>query len=252
MKKTLVIILNYNTPEITDKLFETLKPHEGHFYDLHVIDNGSDEGKGSKYTTIQEKANRFFGGGLNRAFKYFLDNKKKYDSLLFMNSDLVVFGPSYVKTLRQALFSNPGYKIISPALIGDWNGQPPLQMHKHMNSWGATEIREVKYIDFETPMFHEDFILEVKAYDDDLMYGIGQDHISGMICEEHGWKVGVIDWISAFHMWAYTIRSGNAKLNLNTYATVSNEALRDYANKVGITEKLSKSFGWGADYSWDK
>ena len=227
-----------------------MKPYESDIYDLHVIDNGSQ--KKSKYTTIQEKSNRFFGGGLNRAFKYFLDNENQYDSLLFMNSDLVVFGPSYVSTLREALFSNPEYKIISPALVGDWNSQPPLNMHKHMNSWGSTSIRPVKYIDFETPFFHGDFIKHVKKYDDDLIYGIGQDHISGMVCEDMGWKVGVVDWISAFHMWAYTIRSGNAKLNLDTYAQISNEALQSYSEKTGIKERLDESFKWGYHYKWTK
>ncbi len=251
MRKTLVIILNYNTPEITDQLFEMLKQFEEDIYEVQIIDNGSEIKKRSKYTTIQEKTNKYFGGGLNTAFKYFLKNIDKYDSLLFMNSDLVVWGPSYVKTLRKALFDNPEYKIISPSLIGDWNSLKPLIMHKHMASWGSTEIRPTMYVDFESPLFHEDFIKHVKQYSEDLMYGIGNDLISGMICNELGWKVGVVDWITAFHMWAYTIRSGNSDLKLDTFAIVSNKALENYVKRAGLKDKLDASFKWGREYFYD-
>lgn len=249
MKKTLAIILHYNTPEITGNLYATLEPYEGGVYDLVVIDNGSDRDKQFPGPAILKKSNTFYGGGLAAGFDYFRKHRDEYDSLLFMNSDIVVFGPSYVRTLREALFDNPEYKLISPALVGDWNGQPPLNMHKHMNSWGSRTIREVKYVDFETPIFHEDFVNTI-TYPDDLMYGIGQDLISGKLCADRGWKIGVIDWVSAFHMWAYTIRSGNAKLNLDTFAVVSNEALQKYALKAGLVDHVNECFQYGSSYHY--
>jgi hypothetical protein len=249
MKKTLAIILHYNTPEVTEKLYGVLKPHEGTIYDLKVMDNDSDEDKKFEAAEIVNKKNLFFGGGLQTAFDYFRKNNSKYDSLLFLNSDLVVFGPTYVSTLRKALFDNPEYKIISPALVGDWNSIPPLSMHKHMNSWGATSIRPVKYVDFETPLFHGDFVNQIN-YPSDLMFGIGQDHLSGLYCEERGWKIGVIDWMNAFHYWAYTIRSGKAKLNLETFAHVSNQQLFDYVEKHNLMDWLQESFKYGVEYEW--
>ena len=45
MLKTLAVIYNHNLPEMTDKLWEELKPYERDDYDLILIDNGStDEG----------------------------------------------------------------------------------------------------------------------------------------------------------------------------------------------------------------
>ena len=45
MKKTIAFILNYNTPDLTDALYESLSPYMGDLYDLMVLDNNSDESK---------------------------------------------------------------------------------------------------------------------------------------------------------------------------------------------------------------
>ena len=49
--KTLAVIYNHNMPEITDSLWESLKPYERDDYDLILIDNGSRDDRKSKYTT---------------------------------------------------------------------------------------------------------------------------------------------------------------------------------------------------------
>lgn len=251
MKKTLAIILHHNTLDITTRLYNELKPYEGDVYDLIVIDNGSAEDKKFPNAEVVKKKNTFYGGGLREGFLYFREHKKQYDSLLFLNSDLVVFGPTYVRTLRTALFEHSDFKVISPAVCGDWNGNGPLYMHKHMNSWGAREIRAVKYVDFQTPMFHEDFVNEID-YPSDLMYGIGQDLLAGKLCVDRGWKIGVIDWMLAYHMWAYTIRSGNASLKLDTFAQVSNEVLMSYAEKNGLKQHIIECFKYGSEYVYTK
>ena len=58
--KTLVLILHYNTPEMTDSLYESLSPYTGEVYDLFVLDNGSDEGKKSKHPSLETKKNLYF------------------------------------------------------------------------------------------------------------------------------------------------------------------------------------------------
>lgn len=248
--KTLAIILNHNTPDLTNALYEELKPYENDLYDLFVLDNGSsNEGK-SKYSTKELKKNLFFGGALNYAFDWFLKNQKMYDSLLFMNSDIVVHGPQYIKTLRKEMFDH-NLMIVSPCIIGNWVGIAPLKMHKHMNCWGSKKIRLVKYVDFQTPLFHGDFIREVKSFPTELMFGIGQDHLSGLKCEDKSWKIGVIDWCVAYHEWAATIRSGRGPMKLDSFAIVSNQALQSYAKKHNIWEDLEDSFKWGESYEFN-
>ena len=54
MNKSLVAILHFNSTHYTDTLYEMLKPYEeNNNYDLVVIDNGSELGKTSKYTTFK-------------------------------------------------------------------------------------------------------------------------------------------------------------------------------------------------------
>jgi hypothetical protein len=99
-------------------------------------------------------------------------------------------------------------------------------------------------------MFHEDYVNEIN-YPDDLVYGIGQDLIGGKLCTDRGWKIGVIDWMMAYHMWAYTIRSGNAPLNLGTFAQVSNEVLNSYAAANGLTEHILECVRYGNEYVYE-
>ena len=68
--KTLVVIYNHNMPDLTDQLYESLKPYENGLYDTVIIDNGSKpEGK-SKYTTFETESNCYFGGALNLALQF--------------------------------------------------------------------------------------------------------------------------------------------------------------------------------------
>ena len=86
--KTLVAILQYNTYELTDSLYETLKPYEEDIYDLVVIDNGSQTDKISKYTNYTLEENGYYGGGLNAILGLFLESKQ-YDSVMVLNKFLI-------------------------------------------------------------------------------------------------------------------------------------------------------------------
>jgi hypothetical protein len=85
--KTLAVILHYNTVECTDALYRQLKPYEDADYELIVLDNGSAPTCLSRYTTHRLARNGYFGGGLNAAIAMVLECPR-YDSLLFLNSDL--------------------------------------------------------------------------------------------------------------------------------------------------------------------
>ena len=87
--KTLVAILQYNTYELTDSLYETLKPYEEDIYDLVVIDNGSQTDKISKYTNYTLEENGYYGGGLNAILGLFLESKQ-YDSVMVLNNDILL------------------------------------------------------------------------------------------------------------------------------------------------------------------
>ena len=113
--KTLAVILNHNLPDDTNKLYESLKPFEGDEYDLVVVENGCEEDGKSKYSTFTLDKNVYFGGGINVMFQYIIDNKE-YDSLLFLNNDLIIHGYNFVKSLRHEMIDND-FTIVSPTIF---------------------------------------------------------------------------------------------------------------------------------------
>ena len=151
--KILAVILHHNTFEYTNQLYEMLEPEQlSGNYDLVVIDNGSDIGKESKYNTYKLDENVFFGGGLNAAMNFVLDSDE-YDSLLFLNNDLIV-GKNFINVLRlETLLGR--WDILSPCII-----QPEkIQNHwKQMLCWGASVVRNVRWIDLQCPLISKKLI----------------------------------------------------------------------------------------------
>ena len=156
--KTLAVIYNHNMPEITDSLWESLKPYERDDYDLILIDNGSRDDRKSKYTTHETGQNTYFGGALNIALQFFKESGK-YDSLLSLNNDLILQGPNFIKTLRDEMFKGE-YKIVSPCVL-QVNNQCKW---KYMHCWNTNGTRDVKWVDFQAPLLHKDFIDHVQQF----------------------------------------------------------------------------------------
>jgi GT2 family glycosyltransferase len=234
MSKTLAVILHYNTPEMTDRLYEQLKPYEGADYELVVLDNGSPEDGRSKYTNYRCSENVYFGGGLNLAMNILLENPQ-YDSLLFLNSDLIVHGYRFVKTLRKEMFEG-GYKIISPAVI-----QPEKsQCHwPTMHCWNSDVVRDVPWIDFQCPLIHRDLIEKINQFDTDLIFGWGIDVYSGVICNENGWKQGVVDYCPAIHLSNVTVQKNQDNPIIKNYNVYAEQGMVKFFKKI---EKINE---WG-------
>lgn len=236
-KKTLVVILNYNTPELTNRLYEQMYPYGRDCSDVIVLDNGSDESGKSKYQSVNIPDNRYFGGGLNVAFQIILDNKDKYDSLLFMNSDLIVNGYNFVKSLRNILFNGDGYKLLSPAIIQPYKEQCHWPT---MHNWGSNNVRNVDWVDFQCPMIHIDLIEEIHQYDEDLKFGFGNDVYSGVVCSNNDWKVGVLDWVTAIHLKNQTIISNSSDPIIKDYNKHAMDGMLKFFSKMSLIDKLNE------------
>ncbi len=147
--KTLVAILQYNTFELTDSLYENLKPYEENIYDTVVVDNGSHPDKRSKYTTHALDQNVFYGGGVSVILELFLESPQ-YDSVIILNNDLHLHGYNYIKTLREEMFKGD-FKLISPCVLEPHTGEQTIW--KPMRPWHTGTTRVVPYIDYQAPMF---------------------------------------------------------------------------------------------------
>ena len=242
--KTLVVIYNHNMPEMTDSLWESLKPYERNDYDLILIDNGSKpEGK-SQHTTHETGQNCYFGGALNLAMQLFLDSKE-YDSLLSLNNDLILQGPNFIKILREEMFKGD-YKIISPCVLQVEN----QCKWKYMHCWNTSETRDVKWVDFQAPLLHKDLIEEIKQFPDDLIYGWGQDVLSGIICEQKGWKVGVVDKCPLIHHSAKTYKEGKSDLDLTTYCRNAEGGMFNYFQNENLMDKFNEFRHLSSNYKF--
>jgi len=242
--KTLAVIYNHNMPEMTDKLWESLEPFKRGDYDLILIDNGSKPEGVSQYTTHETGQNTYFGGALNIAFQFFLESGE-YDSLLSLNNDLILQGPNFIKTLRNEMFSND-YKIVSPCVL-QVNNQCKW---KYMHCWNTNSTRDVKWVDFQAPLIHKDFIDKVQQFPNELIYGWGQDVLSGVICEKENWKIGVVDKCPLIHHSAATYKQGKSDLDLTTYCKNAEMGMFNYFNNNGLIDKFHEFRNLSSNYSF--
>jgi hypothetical protein len=249
--KTLAVILHYNTPQYTDVLYELLEPEQlSGNYDLVVIDNGSDVGKESKYATYKLNENVFFGGGLNASMNLILDNDE-YDSLLFLNSDLIV-GKRFVTSLRyeSGIYQDSiKYDIISPCII---------QPEKTQNHWNqmlpnSLIIREVKWIDLQAPFISRRFIEHLASevqegdniIDGTLIRGWGIDVWFGIEAKRMGWRTGVSDVTPAVHLGSMTMK---ALGNVSEYCQLAEQGMNEFFNKSGLMKEFIDMRSWAENY----
>lgn len=229
--KTLVVILNHNLPEYTNFLYDELKTYQDDSYDVFVFDNGSNESGKPKKIHLATDTNCYFGGALNLVFGYMLSNKQ-YDSLLFLNNDLLIHGYNFVKTLRKEMFEQD-YTILSPAIL-----QVRLEqdMWKQMHNYGTQNVRPVQWVDFMSPLINRRLIEEIKQFDSQLLYGWGIDIYCGIICEEKNWKVGIVDYLTAVHLVAKTTKEGKSDITSEQYFNLAQQGM----NNFFISNNLNK------------
>ena len=201
-----------------------------------------------KLPRIVLSKNIYFGGALNYAFEYVLKNRDKYDSLMFLNSDLIIHGMNFVKTLRYTMFHEK-FKIISPAII---NAEFSQCHWKQMYNWNYQYTREVKWIDFQAPLFHIDFIKRQEQYPHELILGWGNDIISGINCEQWNMNIGVVDKCTITHLNNQTVKKNETSNDyiLSNYNKIAEMKLFNFIQESDITlqNKFTEYRQWGTKY----
>lgn len=231
MNKSLVAILHYNSTQYTDTLYEMLKPYEENVYDLEVIDNGSDPNKTSKYTTLRLEKNIYYGGGLDVTMQYFLENNQ-YDSMVLLNSDLIIHGYNFIKGLRKALFSDDKLMVVSGCVIQPEKNQCYWEP---VHCWGANEIRIVPWVDFQCCLLKREFVEHTKQFGS--KFGWVQDVMTGIICEEQGWKIGVCDWLPVIHFSNGSVKDNSHDSVISQYNQLAEQEMYNYFHQKGLLDK---------------
>lgn len=222
--KTAVVILNHNLPEFTDRLVELLSPYSGDEYDVIVLDNGSSRDGKSQYTKYEIEKNCYYGGGFEVARQLVLNNPD-YDSLLFMNNDLVLSGYNFVHKLRKSLDK---YGVVSPCFF---NIEPDGQCHwKTMHNW-AYGVRNVPFVDMQCPLIRRDVLELMGTTDTDLLMGWGIDAYMAIVCQQNRIAMAVDDTVSMLHYNSLTVKSGVAGLSMEDYCSRAEEGQRNFFTK---------------------
>ena len=218
----LIATLNHNLPYLTDNLVNQLQ-RDSHFQycELMVVDNGSKEAL-AKSTTHQLEENIFFGGGFNVVLDYFL-KETTHEYLYFLNNDLIFHGPSFLTTsLKEAKESDAS--VYSPSVI---NASVEQCHWKQMWNWGKG-LREVQWIDFQSPLIRRDILERIITFPNELIYGWGLDFYTGCIAARYSLKTVVSDTNTICHLNSQTFKQNkinigvsefcrNAETNMNNY-----------------------------------
>jgi GT2 family glycosyltransferase len=171
MQSVAIIVLNYNTAVMTDRLADYLSnvldyPDKK----LYVIDNGSSERPASTTHSLPE--NMGFTRGMHRGYEIARADRS-YDAYWFLNSDVgFEYGNQVLRALVEVLFSNPRF------------GQIAAQMnspHKFMEQ-AVASAQLVPYLEPTAPLIKASTIDRVGFWDLDLSFGWGVDY-------DHGYRI---------------------------------------------------------------
>jgi|GEM_PF-1225771 len=200
-----ILILHYNTPEMTDRLARTIP-------EAIVIDNGS-TGDGSykgenrcwKIDPISGKS-QGFTKGWNLAIEHF---KKSYPALWLMNSDIQISREAIGRIKN--VMDREDIKILSPSFNSCWR-----QMKK-----AGSGLREVKFVEFTAPVIKTDLFDAIGLFDENITKGYTVDADFCWTAAQKGFKTYVDDDSSFIHLEHRTVKE------IGQIATYSREATQE-------------------------
>lgn len=229
----LIATMNVNQPELTNNLIDQVRKDTSVDMEIMVLENGATDR--SKYSTHISEKNYFFGGGLNLIFDYYL-NETQHDWLFVLNNDLIIHGENFVSTMIQEAEQNDVCQL-SPAIV---NASIDQCFWRQMHNWMSGKTRLVEWIDFQAPLLRRDICTIVKEFPLELIYGWGNDILTGMIAHEHNLKVGVTDRVCITHLNSQTINKGVTDLDGNLLTN------SEYCRRAegGMMEYMQKTKRW--------
>lgn len=119
-KKLAIVLVNWNSFDLTKDTLESLSHTTYTNYDCIVVDNGSEDGSGlalkqafPNCILIQSDINKGFTGGNNLGMEYALE--KGYEYILLLNNDVAV-EPNFLEPLIARLDQDPAIGAVQPLI----------------------------------------------------------------------------------------------------------------------------------------
>jgi hypothetical protein len=140
---------------------------------------------------------------------------------------LIFHGTSFLTTsLKEAKESDAA--VYSPSVI---NASIDQCHWKQMWNWGKG-LREVKWIDFQSPLLRRDILEQINIFPQELIYGWGLDFYTGCVSARYNVRTIVSDTNTICHLNSQTFKQNkinigvsefclNAETNMNNYFRTS-------------------------------
>ena len=126
MPNIAIIVLSWNNYRETRNCLQSLKKLDYQNYELVLIDNGSTDGSGEKLeneffevTTIRNRNNQGFAGGINVGIRYALDKDNKY--ILILNNDTELVNGNFLTKLVHYMEDDLRVGAVGPTILVSGN-----------------------------------------------------------------------------------------------------------------------------------
>lgn len=212
-----IIILNFNTAELTDALAAYLT-HKLHYANkkVYVIDNGSDARPASATHALPH--NLGFTRGMHEGY-LIASGEDDFDAYWFLNSDVLFDdGDDVLANLVEVLFSSDAHAQIAPQ-----HNSP----HKFMEQ-ARGEAQTVAYLEAIATLVKASTIRRLGFWDLNLTYGWGVDYDYGYRVREAGLT---------------NILTNRARLTHAEHKSITNYAEHVSRASAEMNEVLARKYG---------
>jgi len=118
--KIAVVVLNWNSHEMTAECIRSLRATDGPDFEILVVDNGSTDGSVEilpqefpQITVLPQERNLGFAAGCNVGMRHALANDAEY--VLLLNNDTVV-APDFIREMVTAIENDPRIGAVCPKI----------------------------------------------------------------------------------------------------------------------------------------
>lgn len=216
-----ICIVNYNLPEMTDRLVERLR-HVVHYpHRFYVLDNGSDKAEPAKSTTHRVSPNRRPTGGWNEILLQARADAD-YAAYWIICNDVEFPKFEYPLTPLVRALTEQNFGIVHPAVSR--NSRTAWREMYHRPGAGTVENWAVDWL---APLIRGDVLKTIWPFDAALVYGYGVDCESCYLARRAGFRVGICHEVVVAHEPFTTYRKGMDRLTVAQYTQTASRNMND-------------------------
>ena len=101
---------------------------------------------------------------------------------------------------------------------------------------------------YQCVLIRREFIEEIKSFGS--KYGWVQDIMSGIICEDKNWKIGVCDWLPLIHYAGGTRNDNSNKPIVSQYNQLAEKEMVEYFRNNGKFDDLIRLRELASQYTY--